>query len=227
MIKVLIVEDDPMVVEITKSFIGEVPGYAIAGECRDGSSALEFLVKNNVDLIMADISMPNMDGITFVKELRKKLNNSDIIFVTASKDSETIKTALKYGAVDYILKPYDYERFKKTLEAYKSRFETLNKRENVEQHEIDRITNRGSYNKTSELPKGIHLSTLNKVLKVIDDADPDMELSIDYFSKAMKMSVVSLRHYTEYLCSEGIIEYDTKYGTVGRPKYIYKKTKKL
>ena len=95
---------------------------------------------------------------------------------------------------------------------------TLNKNDNVEQHEIDRITNRGSYNKTSELPKGIHLSTLKKVLKVIDDADPDMELSIDYFSKAMKMSVVSLRHYTEYLCSEGIIEYDTKYGTVGRPK---------
>ena len=227
MIRILIVEDDPMVIEITKSFIEKIPGYTISGQCRGGTSALEFLKKNNVDLIIADISMPNMDGLTFVMELRKEQNNSDIIFVTALNDPETIKTALKYGAVDYIVKPYDFNRFKKSMESYKDRFNTLNRKNSVEQNEIDRITNRDSINTTSELPKGIHSSTLKKVLKTFDDSDPDMELTIEYFSSILKMSVVSLRHYMDYLCSEGIIEYDTKYGTVGRPKYLYRRTNKL
>ncbi len=227
MIKILIVEDDPMVIEITKSFIDKISGYTISGECRGGISALEFLKKNDVDLIMADISMPNMDGLTFVKELRKEQNNSDIIFVTALNDSETIKTALKYGAVDYIVKPYDFNRFKKTMESYKDRFNTLNRKNSIEQSDIDRITNiESTNNTTSELPKGIHSSTLKKVLKTFDDSDPDMELTIEYFSSILKMSVVSLRHYMDYLCSEGIIEYDTKYGTVGRPKYLYRRTNK-
>ena len=227
MINVLIVEDDPMVIEITKSFIDKISGYSISGECRDGKSALEFLKKIDVDLIMADISMPNMDGLTFVKELRKEQNNSDIIFVTALNDSETIKTALKYGAVDYIVKPYDFTRFKKTMESYKDRFNTLNRKNNIEQNEIDRITNREINNTASELPKGIHSSTLKKVITTFDDAGPDEELTIEYFSSILKMSVVSLRHYMDYLCSEGIIEYDTKYGTVGRPKYIYRKTRNM
>ena len=235
MIKFLLGEDDPMVTEVTKTFICEIEGYSVEGECRDGSAALEYLKEHKIDLIMADVSMPNMDGITFVKELRRQQNNSDIIFVTAAKDSETVKTALKYGAVDYIVKPYDYDRFTKTMESYKKRFYKLNSSSSIEQNEIDSIITKQSGEKNSiltagspaitdkDLPKGIHSSTLAKIIESVNKMETDEEFTINDFSETINMSTVSLRHYMEYLCSEGLVECDTKYGSVGRPRYVYRK----
>ena len=224
MIKVLLVEDDPMVIQLTKSFIDEVNGFSVIAEHHNGLSALEFLKTNSADLIVADISMPKMDGLTFIKELRKKQINSDIIFVTASNDTETIQTALKYGAVDYLVKPYEYERFIRTMESFKKRFKTLHLKNHINQTEIDNITDQSLKSIKKELPKGIHPKTLNKITNNLDQIET--EFNVEDFSHLINMSTVSLRHYMDYLCEIGLIESDIEYGSVGRPKYIYRKITK-
>ncbi len=219
MIKVLIIEDDPMVQEITESYINDINGYSVEGKCTNGSKALDFLEKKNVELVIADINMPEMDGITFIKNLRSRQIKSDVIFITGLKDTETIKTALEYGAVDYIIKPYDYNRFSTTMESYRKRFQTLKYKNDISQSEIDTLLN----NPISEisLPKGLHPTTLDKILSFINSCETDF--SVDDVSNSLNMSKVSVRHYLEYLCKKNRIICDTEYGTVGRPKYTYRK----
>ena len=218
MIKVLIIEDDPMVQEILKSYIDDISGYSVEGKCINGSKALNFLKQKNVELIIADINMPKMDGITFIKKLRSTQINADVIFITGLKDTETIKTALEYGAVDYILKPFDYERFSTTLESYRKRFQTLKYKNDISQSEIDTLLN----NPKSDinLPKGLHPTTLDKILFFVNSCKTDF--TVYDIAKSLNMSKVSVRHYLEYLYKKNQIICDTEYGTVGRPKYTYR-----
>ena len=103
MIKVLIVEDDPMVAEINKGYVESVSGYKVMGSVSNGEKAMSYLSEKTIDLAIVDIYMPEMDGITFIKKMRQKQIESDVIFVTASNDVNDINTSLKYGAVDYLI----------------------------------------------------------------------------------------------------------------------------
>ncbi len=68
MIKVLIVEDDPMVSDINKGYTESVDGYKVIKSVSNGEQALEYLKDNSIDLAIVDIYMPEMDGITFIKK---------------------------------------------------------------------------------------------------------------------------------------------------------------
>ncbi len=221
MIKVLLVDDDPMVLEIIRNYIESISDYNVVGMERDGLAALTFLESTFVNLIVVDIYMPKMDGITFIRELRKKQINSDVMVATSSNDTENISTALKYGAIDYLVKPFDYERLKQTMENFRKRFITLKTTTSIDQNVIDRITNThvGRYN----LPKGIHQATLDSIREYIDRINDGMEFSAEDVSRELGISVVTLRHYFEYFTRTGIIVSRVRYGSVGRPKYIYSK----
>ncbi len=162
MIKVLIVEDDPMVREITGDYISDIRGFSVVGKCDNGLSALSFLEKSSVNLIVADINMPRLDGIGFIKKLRFMQNNPDVIFITGLNDPATLQSALKYGAVDYIVKPYDYERFRSTMEAFKKRFDIINSKDRISQIDIDNMLHNSHKNIKADLPKGVHSATLKK-----------------------------------------------------------------
>ena len=70
MYRVLIVEDDPMVSMINEQYIKRNKNFEIVGKCSDGSSALEFLEHNEVDLLVLDVYMPHMDGFETLRRIR-------------------------------------------------------------------------------------------------------------------------------------------------------------
>ena len=70
-IKVLVVEDDPMVSDIHKKFINSIDGFQVAGIASTGKEAIEFLEKNDINLIILDIFMPVMDGIETMVRIRE------------------------------------------------------------------------------------------------------------------------------------------------------------
>ena len=84
MIKAIIVEDDPMVAEINRRYLSEFQDIEVASLFRNGRDALNFVLGNEVDLIILDITMPVLDGLEFVKLIREKRINCDIIVVTAA-----------------------------------------------------------------------------------------------------------------------------------------------
>ncbi|MGB7606688.1 MAG: response regulator, partial [Lutisporaceae bacterium] len=125
MIKVLIVDDDPMVAELNRRYVKSVPGFEVAAVLFNGEDALELLKSKRIELLILDIYMPKLDGISLLEEMRKNLIKTDVILVTAAREANEIDKALKLGAVDYLIKPFDGERVKKSLNNYLKRYNLM------------------------------------------------------------------------------------------------------
>lgn len=107
MLKVLIVEDEEM---IRKGIILSVDWAAldcvVVGEAPNGEVALELVKQYAPTLIISDIKMPKMDGLEFLRKLRESGNNTFVIILTAYDSFEYARSALRLGAVDFLLKPF-------------------------------------------------------------------------------------------------------------------------
>jgi DNA-binding LytR/AlgR family response regulator len=109
--KCLVLDDEPLAVDILRDYIGKVPGLECVGAFRKPLQALEFLRKNEVDLVFLDIRMPDLSGLQFLKSLR---DPPLVIFTTAY--SRYAAESYDYDAVDYLLKPIEFDRFLKAVQ---------------------------------------------------------------------------------------------------------------
>ena len=102
--KILLVEDHKMFRDGIRAIIEQTDRYEIVGEAANGLLALDFLEKNEVDLILMDIKMPKMDGIECSKTIMDKDPEAKILAITMHEEEQHIKNMLKAGASGYILK---------------------------------------------------------------------------------------------------------------------------
>lgn len=108
MLNVQIVDDEPIIrLGLQKLIDWEEMGFEIACIAQNGKQALEQLETEKVDLIITDIEMPIMNGLDFIREVREKDKNVEIVILTAYEDFEYAKTAIRYGITQYILKPIE------------------------------------------------------------------------------------------------------------------------
>jgi len=111
-IRVIIVDDEKLARDRIRRLLERSDNYDIISECANGSEAVNVLNENDIDLMFLDIQMPEMDGFEVLKHIdRNKL--PVIIFVTAY-DTYALK-AFEVHAIDYLLKPFDDERFNSAL----------------------------------------------------------------------------------------------------------------
>lgn len=108
MIRCLIIEDEPVAREILRQYITDAPDLVLSGECEDAISALAFLKTNEADVLFLDVNMPKLSGISFLKSLDKA---PQVILTTAY--SEYALEGYELDVVDYLLKPFSFERFLK------------------------------------------------------------------------------------------------------------------
>lgn len=220
MIKVLIVEDDPMVAELNKRFVERVPEFTVAAVVNDGEKALSYLKTIKIDLVILDVYIPKLNGMEVLMEIRKLNIMVDVILVTAAKETDKIDDALKLGAVDYLIKPFEYERLKKSLENYLVRCKVLNNNNIIAQEDIDYITMSINKQKEIGLPKGIHKMTLNRIVQYLEK-NKNRLVSSEEISEQLRMSKVTIRRYLDYLEYLGDVKLGIEYGTRGRPSYKY------
>ena len=98
MIRVMIVEDDPMVAHINTEYINRVENFQVVKHVSNGIEALNYLKSGaKIDLIILDVYMPKMDGIKMLEELRLTYHEVDVIFVTAAKEKKIIQRGLQLG----------------------------------------------------------------------------------------------------------------------------------
>jgi DNA-binding LytR/AlgR family response regulator len=109
--KCLVLDDEPLAVDILRDYIGKVPGLECVGTFRKPLQALEFLRKNEVDLVFLDIRMPDLSGLQFMKSLP---DPPLVVFTTAY--SRYAAESYDYDAVDYLLKPIEFDRFLKAVQ---------------------------------------------------------------------------------------------------------------
>lgn len=106
----LVVEDEPLAQQVLEKYIREHPCLELAGICSDAQEAQQFMAKQPVPLIFLDINLPRRSGISFLKGLYRPPH---IIFTTAYP--EYAVQGFELDAVDYLLKPFSYERFLKAV----------------------------------------------------------------------------------------------------------------
>lgn len=124
MIKILIVDDEPFIRQGLKILINwEQYGFEIVGEAANGIEAIKELEEKEVDIVIADIKMPEMNGIELIEYVRKNMRN-EIKFIVLSGfyEFEYAKKAIKYNVTDYILKPIQRDELIKVLMALKEQY---------------------------------------------------------------------------------------------------------
>ncbi|MBW7461521.1 response regulator, partial [Paenibacillus sepulcri] len=110
MYKLLIVDDEPTVRSGLQTYFNWSSfGIEVMGEADDGDVALEMIGMEQPDLILTDVRMPNMDGITLSRQISAHYPQCKIIFVSGHDDADYLKSALKVSAVDYIFKPVNLQ----------------------------------------------------------------------------------------------------------------------
>ena len=106
MLKMVIADDEVVIIRgLLKLVSWERLGITVIGECQDGKSALDVIVREKPELALLDINMPGMSGIELLQEIRALELPTQVIFISGFQDFEYVKAALRYGAVEYLLKP--------------------------------------------------------------------------------------------------------------------------
>jgi len=228
MINVMIVEDDPMVREINERFLQKLEGYSLLASIGTIVEAEKLIEQIKPNLILLDMFFANGRGIDLLKWIRQNEYNIDVIIISADKDKNTIRESLRYGVVDYLIKPFAFSRFKESLEDYKVR----NKKfidDVIEQETIDLITfktkeqtdaKEESYIGSSM--KGFNKNTFEIVLNGIEQFH-GASFTADDLAKEIGVSRITARRYLDYLEGKDELILELEYGKIGRPKNLYRK----
>lgn len=121
MIKCLVIDDEPLALQQLASYVEKVPYFMLVAQCHGAVEAREIIDRERVDAIFVDINMPDINGMDFVKQLSAP---PIVVFTTAY--SEYAVDGYKVDAVDYLLKPFGLDDFKRAAAKVKKRYELEN-----------------------------------------------------------------------------------------------------
>jgi two-component system LytT family response regulator len=122
MLRCIIIDDEPLPIELLSAYASRISELKLEATFNDPLEAQDYISKNHVDLIFLDIEMPHLNGIDLLKSLPVK---PMAIFTTAYP--EFAVDGFELNAIDYLLKPFDFERFKKAVEKAKEYMEFSNR----------------------------------------------------------------------------------------------------
>lgn len=224
MIEVLIIEDDPMVREINSKFLKKVEGFSLYKAVGNLADAKKCVLTRKPDLILLDVFLPKENGIDFLKWLRSEEIAVDVILITADKTAGRVQEAFRYGAVDYLIKPFIFERFRDSLAQFKERHRELRKDAEIDQAALDKlISSSPAVQEEEGLAKGLNKYTYKSILDEIEVRGNDY-FTADELSEKLKIARVTVRRYLEYMEKEGLLEKLVEYGRVGRPQHKFRRT---
>lgn len=226
MIKVLIVEDDPMVREINEKFLKKVSGFTLIDSVNSIKKAKEVILSFNPDLILLDVFFPQDKGTDLLKWIRLENLKCDVILITADRNTETVEEAFRYGAIDYLVKPFVFNRFKEALLQFKVRRDSFKNIDNMDQEVIDKYTIKENkhvieYDDDIGDIKGFNQHTYEKILSGILDMK-EVAFTSEEIAKKIGVSRITARRYLDYLEKEQKLVVEMEYGNVGRPKNKYR-----
>ncbi|MCA1059580.1 response regulator [Rossellomorea aquimaris] len=227
MINVLIVEDDPMVARFNQRYLEEIKGFHLIGITDSIEDAMVELKKCRIDLILLDVYLPGeYTGMDLLEQIRMEQRETDVILITAASEVNHIQNALRMGVVDYLIKPFEFERFKKALTSYRESNLMLQKHSTIGQGELDLVLLRDVQETGDKvpLPKGLTRRTLASIYEEIVSFKEE-SFSTDDMADVMSISRVSIRKYLRFLKELCVVDETLIYG-IGRPVYQYTLNKK-
>ena len=226
MISVLIVEDEPLIAEAHRTYLGRLLGFSVAGvayTARDAMRTASEAVAREapIDLVLLDIGLPDASGIALASSLSGLRPAPDIIAITSERDLEMVRAAVGHGALAYLLKPFTFAAFRDRLERYRRYREALPAgTDAASQAEVDRaLAELRVSGDRAAAPKGAAPGTNDEIARAVRDSVDG--IAADEVAKQVGVSRVTAWRYLERLAEEGTVTRHTDYGKAGRPKTRY------
>ena len=222
MVRVIIVEDDPMVAQLNAQYLSQMPQLEIVGVFSNGRDALAHLQNSGAELAIVDVYMPMFDGLSLLRAIRGSGIRTAVIMITAATEMKTVEEALRLGIEDYIIKPFTFARLREAVQRYLSRASLVKNVERVDQTVVDQLlSNSQTADSASRgLRKGLNAKTLRAIENLLRD-NQDGPHTCESISAASGLSRVTVRHYLNYLIETGQLNSSIDYETGGRPRVLY------
>lgn len=219
MIHTLVVEDDPSLAEVHRLATERIPGFQVAAVAHLGSEALRILATQEIDLVLLDFYLPDMNGLEVCRTLRARGDQVDVIAVTSARDVAMVRSAVSLGIVHYLIKPFSFGAFREKLQAYAEyRRRTHTTSDSFGQRDVDQALSALREPADAELPKGLASETLGAIVTMLRTGQ---QLSAADISSGMGISRPTARRYLDYLTSHRLVHQEPRYGSAGRPEYVY------
>ena len=222
MIRVIIVEDDPMVAQLNAQYLGQLPQIQVDRVFSNGRDALNYLQENSAELAIMDVYMPTMNGLELLRAIRGRGIQTSVIMLTAATEMKVVEEALRLGIEDYIIKPFAFERLREAVQRYVSKVSLVRNKETADQAVVDQLlSNALPKEAPKDLRKGLNAKTLQSIETLLR-SDQNGEHTCESISAASGLSKVTVRHYLNYLIEAGQLSSSIDYETGGRPRVLYR-----
>ncbi|MFJ4476707.1 response regulator [Streptomyces xanthochromogenes] len=218
MIRVLVVEDDPVAAEAHRLYVGRVPGFTAVAVAHSRAEALRALERTEVDLLLLDLYLPDGHGLQLVRSLRAAGHSADVVAVTSARDLTMVREGVSLGVVQYVLKPFTFPTLRDRLVRY-AEFRAA-AGEASGQEEVDRALAALRAPQPSALPKGLSTPTLQAVTRTLRETPQGVTAT--EAGLAVGISRITARRYLEHLVTTGRAERTPQYGQIGRPELQYR-----
>lgn len=219
-LRVLVVDDDFMVARIHGRFVEQTDGFEVVGTARTGAEALELVGSLAPDLMLLDVHLPDLSGLEVLEQLRGQGRDVAVVMVTAERGATAVRAALHGGALQYLVKPFEYDDLADRLRQVAATLGALTGE--PDQATIDRAFGTGRPGDVpTVLPKGLSAETADLVLEAARAAS---EISASEAADAVGLSRVTARRYLEHFVDTGAAEVRLQYGGSGRPERRYRVT---
>jgi response regulator of citrate/malate metabolism len=221
-IGVLVVDDDFMVARVHRAFVEAVPGFEVVAVAHTGQAALAAVREHRPQLVLLDIHLPDVHGLQLLPALRREHEDLDVLVISAAREAETVRRALRGGIVHYLIKPFSAEDLRASLLHYQQSYAGLRAESQTRQQDVDRVfahARPAARTTSTRLPKKLSEQTAALVERALREADPD--LSASECAEAIGLARVSVRRYLEHFVDTGRARVSLRYGGVGRPERRY------
>lgn len=209
-LRVLVLDDDFRVGQLHGAIVDDQPGFAALEPVRSLAEARESIRTTRPDLLLADVYLPDGDGIGLVREA-----GVDAILISAADDAPTVRRALRSGAVGYLLKPFDRRALTGLLERYARYRNLLAGDRPLRQEDTDRAL---AIMHGSAEPVSISRSATEQlVLAALGDG----EASAAEVGERVGISRATAQRHLAALAARTVVEVSLRYGATGRPEHRY------
>ncbi|MBT2476629.1 response regulator [Microbacterium sp. ISL-103] len=209
-LRVLVLDDDFRVGQLHRAIVDDQPGFAALEPVRSLAEARESIRTTRPDLLLADVYLPDGDGIGLVREA-----GIDAILISAADDAPTVRRALRSGAVGYLLKPFDRRALTGLLERYARYRNLLAGDRPLRQEDTDRAL---AIMHGSAEPVSISRSATEQlVLAALGDG----EASAAEVGERVGISRATAQRHLAALAARTVVEVSLRYGATGRPEHRY------
>ena len=218
MIRVLVVEDEPIAARAHKAYVERVSGFSVAAVAHSRIEAERALSRGNVDLVLLDLHLPDGSGLDLFRRIRAAGSTVDVMVVSSARDADVVRSAVAQGAVQYVIKPFAFGTLRDRLLAYQEFRNQVAGESDVDQDAVDRALGMLHSRAGGALPKGMTKETLAIVIGALREFG---EASSSQIADFLGVSRITARRYLEHLADTNVAERSLRYGQVGRPETRY------